>query len=160
MRGLLHGFVMVGICTVSLIIGTNSISAKDTLTANDIDWCSENLYYYNAVGEYAFLESQSWSMDARVCTHLYKDPLWDHEGADRTARLVDRSAYYIEFEIQKSKERAESGRWNPDSAPVEQSLDDKIMELEHRVMELERELKNKDDLIMEQMKTIKELTYK
>ena len=153
----------VGRCAIFalfLLICPSAVDAADSLSANDIDWCGENLTYYKAVGEYDFLESQSWAMRARVCTHLYKDPLWRYEGADRTARLIDRSAYYTEFEIQKSKERAETGRWSPDVRPLSNGnvIDQRVIELEHRILELEQELKNKHVLIDEQMKMIRKLS--
>ena len=139
---------------------SHGLRAEERLSANDIDWCGENLTYYQAVGEYNFLSSQSWSMRARVCSHLYKDPLWRYEGNDRSARLIDRSTYYIEFEIQKSKERAETGRWNleDNQAAKDNEADEKINELQHRIIRLEQELKNKDKMIEEQLRTINQLS--
>ena len=133
---------------------SHGLRAEERLSANDIDWCGENLTYYQAVGEYDFLDSQSWSMRARVCSHLYKDPLWRYEGSDRSARLMDRSTYYIEFEIQKSKERAETGRWNLEANQManKDESEKKIKEL------LEQEIENKDKMIEEQLSTIRQLS--
>ena len=133
--------------------------AQERLSENDIDWCEENLTYYQALGRHAFLENQHWSMRARVCSHLYDDPLWTDQGPDRKANLIDRSTFYVDFEIEMSKERAKTGVWNPDAKPAteQESMEEKIERQGQRIVELEKLVEQKDQLISEQMKTIRQL---
>ena len=133
--------------------------AQERLSENDIDWCEENLNYYQALGRHAFLENQHWSMRARVCSHLYVDPLWTEQGPDRKANLIERSAYYVNFEIELSKERAKTGVWNPDAKPVteDETMEEKLERQGQRIVELEKIVEQKDQLISEQMKTIRQL---
>ena len=69
------------------LVSTNLL-AQERLSENDIDWCTENLTYYDALGRHAFLENQHWSMKARVCAHLYDDPLVSQEGCVGVSYLI------------------------------------------------------------------------
>ena len=141
------------------VAGVGTAVAEERLSENDIDWCEENLTYYQALGRHAFLENQHWSMKARVCSHLYDDPLWNDQDPDRKAKLIERSAYYIDFEIEMSKERAKTGVWNPDAKPVgeQETMEEKLERQGQRIVELEKMIEQKDQLISEQMKTIRQL---
>ena len=96
---------------LAILVSVSSICtgfAQERLSENDIDWCKENLTYYLTLGRTDFLKNHQWSMRARVCSHLYSDPLWSSKGANHTANLIKRSAHYMHYEIELSQERADA----------------------------------------------------
>ena len=151
--------IFVAAVAAAISLASSNLMAQERLSENDIDWCKENLTYYSALGLYAFLENQHWSMRARVCAHLYDDPLWQSNSPDRVAQLVERSTHYINYEIEMSKNRAKTGVWNPDTKPVSEgkTLEDQLRRQGQRIVELEKIIEQKDQLISEQMKTIQRL---
>ena len=151
--------LIVAAAALAMSLVSTNLLAQERLSENDIDWCTENLTYYDALGRHAFLENQHWSMKARVCAHLYDDPLWGSNSPDRMAQLIERSAYYVNQEIEMSEERAKTGVWNPDAKPVTEteSLEEKLERQGQRIVELEKIIEQKDQLISEQMKTIRRL---
>ena len=113
---MLYGKAIVGrivlLSFLFVVVPYVVIAVENKLTAEKIDWCDENYQFYQLLGVHKFLQIQRWSLKARVCTHLYKDPLWIDEGIDRRARLVDRSGIYMEQEIENSRKQAERGLSN------------------------------------------------
>jgi predicted secreted protein with PEFG-CTERM motif len=97
----------------TIIVGIYPINAAirdGGLTENDIEWCEDVFPQYEAAGLKWFLENYHYSIEARVCANLYEDQLWEYYGDDRIQKLVERSKYYVELEIQESEEEAESGK--------------------------------------------------
>jgi predicted secreted protein with PEFG-CTERM motif len=92
------------------IYPTNAAVRDGALTENDIEWCEDVFQQYEAAGLKWFLENYHYSIEARVCANLYEDQLWEYPGNDRIQKLVERSKYYVELEIQESEEEAESGK--------------------------------------------------
>jgi len=92
------------------IYPTNAAVRDGALTENDIEWCEDVFPQYEAAGLKWFLENYHYSIEARVCANLYEDQLWEYPGNDRIQKLVERSKYYVELEIQESEEEAESGK--------------------------------------------------
>lgn len=151
--------IFVAAASAAILLTSSNLMAQERLSENDIDWCKENLTYYSALGRHAFLENQHWSMRARVCAHLYDDPLWQSSSPDRAAQLIERSAYYIDYEIEMSENRAKTGVWNPGTKPVSEreTLEDQLRRQGQRIVELEKIIEQKDQLISEQVKTIQRL---
>ena len=97
----------------TIIVGIYPINAAvrdGALTENDIEWCEDVFPQYEAAGLNWFLENYHYSIEARVCANLYEDQLWEYDGNDRIQKLVERSKYYVELEIQESEEEAKSGK--------------------------------------------------
>ena len=92
------------------IYPTNAAVRDGALTENDIEWCEDVFLQYEAAGLKWFLENYHYSIEARVCANLYEDQSWEYYGNDRIQKLVDRSKYYVELEIQESQEEAVSGK--------------------------------------------------
>lgn len=129
-----------------LFCGNPSQSGEAGLSPRDIDWCDESYKIYQQVGERTFLEMQRWSLRARVCRHLYNDPVWNYEGVGRSARLAERSGFYVDAEIEKSKQQAAMGVANPGIRLPEKeiTLKQKVTQLEQKVRQLEAEIAEKD----------------
>ncbi|MFQ5573987.1 MAG: hypothetical protein ACE5EJ_07025, partial [Nitrosopumilaceae archaeon] len=85
---------------------------------NDIEWCHEVFPQYEILGLQWFLKNYHYSIEARVCGSLYEDQLWSYQGDDRMQKLLERSLYYIELEIQESKEEAKVGINDPTPAII------------------------------------------
>ena len=134
-----------------LFCGIPSQGEEVGLSPRDIDWCDENYRYYQHLGEGKFLEVQRWSLKARVCTHLYKDPVWKYEGVGRSGRLAERSAFYVNKEVEKSMKQAAMGVSNPgmELPEKEVTLKQKVTKLEQRVRQLKAEVAEKDKLLSE-----------
>jgi hypothetical protein len=64
-----------------VLSGTNVIAETGYLTKNDIAYCEENYGQYKFLGDYQFLERERRTIEARVCVHLYNDPIWDYSGS-------------------------------------------------------------------------------
>ncbi len=148
-------YVAFGVFLISslfLLGGTDVQGVENRLSDRDIDWCDENFKYFEQLGERKFLEVQRWSLKARVCIHLYKDPIWSYEGKVRTERLASRSTFYMDQEIERSKKQAEVGVANPGITPEakEKTSDQRIFDLEKKVKELEMVIAKKDALLEEQ----------
>ena len=88
---------------------TNVFGAEFELSMNDIEWCEEVRPLYDKLGLNWFLENNHHSIEARVCASLYGDSIWNYEGDDRTAKLLERSLFYIELELQEGEEDAKKG---------------------------------------------------
>ena len=67
------------------------------------------------------MENYHHSIEARICANLYDDPLWLYDGNDRTMKLIERSTYYAELEIEESKMEAQTGQVDPNPAKPEQN---------------------------------------
>lgn len=93
--------------------------ANNRLTENGIQWCEEELARYELWGEKVWIEQHNYSIEARICAHLYSDPLWEYQGNNRVEKLIERSEYYAELEIAESKTEAETGQIDP--SPAESS---------------------------------------
>ena len=88
----------------------NGAIRNGALSENDIEWCEEVYIQYKAAGLDWFLENYHYSIEARVCANLYEDSIWGYQGDDRMQKLVERSKYYVELEIQESQAEAKSGK--------------------------------------------------
>ena len=97
---------------------TNVFSAEFEFSQNDIEWCHEVYPHYEILGLDWFIKNYHYSIEARVCGSLYEDPLWNYKGEDRFQKLLERSHYYIELEIQESLEEAKSGINDPSPAII------------------------------------------
>lgn len=109
--------------SLSMIILSGMCSADATisngaLTKNDIEWCHEIYPQYKTLGLSWFLENYHYSIEARVCASLYEDQIWQYKGDDRTQKLVEKSKYFVELEIEESKKEAQSGQIDPTPAGI------------------------------------------
>lgn len=108
---------------VPLIIVTNSaygatvFYANGEFTQNGIEWCEENKPLYDILGD-KFFEHHKHSIESRICANLIEDPLWSYFGPDRIERLVERSGYFSQLEINESKEEAKIGVLDPTPAEI------------------------------------------
>jgi len=139
-----------------------SFASTNYLTENDIFYCEENYEQYKIIGEYDFLVRERHILEARVCVYLYNDPLWADTSKYRTAKLLERGNYYVNVEIEKSKENAESGTIPQPEKPISdmQKAINQITALEKKVSDLEKKLAQKDAVIFEQIKVIMDLANK
>lgn len=150
---------------VCICIGFTSLQSfaiSDYLTKNDITYCEENYEQYKLIGEYEFLERERRTIEARVCVHLYNDPIWADTSQYRLERLLERGNYYVNVEIEKSEKNAQTGTIPQEAEPISE-LDrahNQIVDLERKVMELERKITQKDAIIFEQVKVIMDLANK
>jgi len=92
---------------------TNVFAAEFEFSMNDIEFCHDVYPQYEVLGLDWFIENYHYSIEARVCGSLYEDPLWNYQEEDRMQKLLERSLYYIELEIQESKEEAKTGINDP-----------------------------------------------
>jgi len=94
-----------------MIINLNSVygdirSEGGVLNEKGIQWCEEVQPIYEVIGRTKFLENNLYSIEARVCSNLLEDSLWDYQGLDRVEKLIERSKFYVLAEIEESKEEA------------------------------------------------------
>lgn len=148
--------VCVGFATLQAFATTNY------LIENDIMYCEENFEQYKLIGDYEFLEREKRTLEARVCVHLYADPVWDYSGKDRLARLLERGNHYVDVEIAQSRENAKIGTIPQQEKPLTetQEMKAKILVLEKKIAELEKKISQKNAVIMEQIKVIMDLANK
>ena len=107
--------ILTTLSTVLLLgIGINSTAYANPFfeggqfTSNGIEWCEENLPLYEILGE-KFFEHHRHSLESRVCAALYEDPLWNNDGQDRIQKLIEKSRYYSQLEINESIEESQTG---------------------------------------------------
>ncbi|MGI0010026.1 MAG: hypothetical protein ACREAE_01335, partial [Nitrosopumilaceae archaeon] len=103
---------------MSNLSSVNAAVRDGVLTENDIEWCHDVYLQYKTLGLSWFLENHNYSIEARVCASLYEDQMWQYEGNDRIKKLVERSKYFIELEIEESKNEAQSGQIDPTPAGI------------------------------------------
>ena len=104
---------------ILLFSNVNIAVAKEfEFSMNDIEWCHEVSPQYEILGLQWFIKNYHYSIESRVCGSLYEDPLWSYEGNDRMQKLLERSMYYIELEIQESQDEAKSGVNDPTPAII------------------------------------------
>ncbi len=96
----------------------NAAVRNGALTENDIEWCHETYLEYKTLGLNWFLENYHYSIEARVCASLYEDQIWQYQGDDRIQKLVERSKYFVDLEIEESKNEAQSGQIDPTPAGI------------------------------------------
>jgi len=106
---------------VGLAYGATPFFAEGAFTQNGIEWCEENYQLYQIMQEEFFVHHKH-SIESRVCVSLFGDPLWTYDGADRYEKLIERSAYYVQLEIEESKVEAETGKIDitPATEPTEE----------------------------------------
>ena len=92
--------------------------ANNRLTENGIQWCHEELPRYELWGEKVWIEQHNYSIEARICAHLFSDPLWEYQGNDRVQKLIEKSQYYAELEIAESQNEAKTGQIDPTPAEI------------------------------------------
>ncbi len=150
------------ICVCVGLTSLQSFALTDYLTENDIFYCNENYEQYKIIGDYEFLVRERHTLEARVCVHLYNDPLWADTSKYRTAKLLERGNYYVNVEIEKSKANAEAGTIPQPEKPISdmQKAINQITALEKKVLDLEKKLAQKDAVIFEQIKVIMDLANK
>ncbi|HSB56415.1 MAG TPA: hypothetical protein VLD38_01205 [Nitrosopumilaceae archaeon] len=103
---------------LSSVSTVNAAVRNGALTENDIEWCHEAYLEYKTLGLNWFLENYNYSIEARVCASLYEDPIWQYQGDNRITKLVERSKYFIDLEIEESKKEAQSGQIDPTPAGI------------------------------------------
>lgn len=150
------------VCICIGFASLQSFAISDYLTENDIKYCEENYEQYRLIGEYDFLERERHTIEARVCVHLYNDPVWHDTSKYRLERLLERGNYYVNVEIEKSRENAKTGTIPQETEPLSE-LDkarNQIIDLQRKVKELEMKIDQKDAVIFEQIKVIMDLANK
>ena len=103
---------------LSNITFANATVINGALSENDIEWCHDAYLEYKTLGLNWFLENYHYSIEARVCASLYEDQIWQYHGDDRIQKLVERSKYFVELEIEESKNEAQSGQIDPTPAGI------------------------------------------
>lgn len=96
----------------------NATVSNGALTENDIEWCHDVYPQYKTLGLSWFLENYHYSIEARVCASLYEDQIWQYKGDDKMTKLVERSKYFVELEIEESQNEAQSGQIDPTPAGI------------------------------------------
>ena len=115
MKIILALFVL-GFLAFNPVDGATINFAEGKLTKNGVQWCEEEFARYELWGEEKWIEQNHYSIEARICAHLYSDPLWEYQGSDRVEKLIEKSGYYAELEIAESKTEAETGQIDPTPA--------------------------------------------
>ncbi len=108
--------LVLGFLAFSPVDGATINFAEGKLTENGVQWCEEELARYELWGEEKWIKENNHSIEARICAHLYSDPLWEYQGNDRVEKLIEKSQYYAELEIAESKTEAETGQIDPSPA--------------------------------------------
>lgn len=119
--GILFALILI---PIPLVFGATVFFANSRFTEDGIQWCEEEKPRYHIIGEAKWLEHHRYSIESRICANLYYDPLWDYTGFDRVQKLIERSAYYAQLEIDESKKEAEKGKIDPN--PVGDNRNQKI----------------------------------
>lgn len=109
-------------------------------TNNGIEWCEENYLLYQYMGN-KFFEHHHHSIESRVCASLFSDPLWNYSGQDKTDRLVEKSRYYVQLEINESRKEAGTGKIDTNPA----SFQDEVPQV---IIQQQKELENKSSEII------------
>jgi hypothetical protein len=115
------GFSLMFLAFIPVDGATNNF-AEGKLTENGIQWCEEELARYELWGEEKWIVEHNYSIEARICAHLYIDPLWEYQGNDRVEKLIERSGFYAELEIAESQKEAKTGVIDP--TPAESKVPD------------------------------------
>lgn len=92
---------------------TYAVATEFEFSMNDIEFCHEVFPQYEFLGLQWFIKNYHYSIESRVCGSLYEDPLWNYQNDDRMQKLLERSHYYIELEIQESLDEAKTGINDP-----------------------------------------------
>jgi len=111
-------FFSLSMVLLSGVSFANAAVSNGALTENDIEWCHDVYPQYKTLGLSWFLENYHYSIEARVCASLYEDQIWQYKGDDRMTKLVERSKYFVELEIEESKNEAQSGQIDPTPAGI------------------------------------------
>jgi hypothetical protein len=108
-------------------------------TKNGVEWCEENYLLYQYMGN-DFFEHHQHSIESRVCASLFSDSLWNYSGHDRSDKLIEKSRYYTQLEIEESRKEAETGKIDTNPASFQ---DDVSQEIIQQQKELENKSKEK-----------------
>ena len=100
--------LLLGSFGINSTVYANPFFEGGQFTPNGIEWCEENLPLYEILGE-KFFEHHKHSLESRVCAALYEDPLWYNDGQDRIQKLIEKSRYYSQLEINESIEESQTG---------------------------------------------------
>lgn len=87
-----------------------------------------------------FFEHHQHSIESRVCASLFSDSLWNYSGHDRSDKLIEKSRYYAQLEIEESRKEAETGKIDTNPASFQ---DDVSQEIIQQQKELENKSKEK-----------------
>lgn len=121
-------FSLLSIVLLSNISSANAAVRNGALTENDIEWCHDVYSQYKALGLSWFLENYNYSIEARVCASLYEDQTWKYESNDRISKLVERSKYFVELEVEESKNEAETGQIDTTPAGISEKSNSVVQE--------------------------------
>jgi len=101
-------FTIVAFLT-SPVLAATPFFANDGLTRNGIEWCEENHMLYDIMGLRDWLKHHDYSIESRVCAHLYHHPAWEYAGEDRYERLIVLSREFVQAEIEESLRESKTG---------------------------------------------------
>jgi hypothetical protein len=126
-------FLIIAVLACAVFSCTQVLGQTSYLTKNDIAYCEESHEHYKLLGDYQFLEREKRTMEARVCVHLYYDPVWSYSGADRLDKLLKRGNYYVDVEIEQSRQNAKTGVISQEKPSTDlQKAQKKITDLEKK----------------------------
>ncbi len=100
--------LLLGSFGINPTVYANPFFEGGQFTSNGIEWCEENLPLYEILGE-KFFEHHKHSLESRICAALYEDPFWHNDGQDRIEKLIEKSRYYSQLEINESLEESQTG---------------------------------------------------
>ena len=134
---------------------------KFTSAYKIVEGCDAYYEHYKRITETQYTDANR-STEARQCLQLFKDDVWNYDGDDRLDVLAKRLLELEEISLEENEKELEKNTMDA----IEDSMSNfkitetykKILVLEDRVYELENSLKQKDLILMEQVKVILSLT--
>ena len=135
---------------------------------NLIVFCDSNYQTYKLIGPQEFLKMNSDSISgvyARKCIILYQSEVWSYAEEDRVQVL---NKWLEEYSIKQTAETQQERNQNTINAKINadtsvktslsvEQLQERINFLEKQLEEKDRQIANKDSILMEQLKVIRQL---
>jgi len=122
-------------------------------TNNGIEWCEENFLLYQYLGN-KFFEHHHHSIESRVCASLFSDPLWNYSGSDRTEKLVEKSRYYTQLEINESGKEAKTGKIDTKPASFQDDVPQVLIQQQKELENKSREIIKLENTTLDELKEI------
>lgn len=127
--------------------------ANGGFTNNGIEWCEENYLLYQYMRN-NFFEHHHHSIESRVCASLFSDPIWNYSGHDRIDRLVEKSRYYVQLEINESRKEAETGKIDTNPASFQDDAPQVIIQQQKELENKSREIIKLENKTLDKIKEI------
>lgn len=101
-----------------------------------------------------FFEHHHHSIESRVCASLFSDPIWNYSGHDRIDRLVEKSRYYVQLEINESRKEAETGKIDTNPASFQDDAPQVIIQQQKELENKSREIIKLENKTLDKIKEI------